>query len=346
MRRRAPSELGILLAPLISLLKQLMLKLHWWLGLLLALYMGSGVTTVQPDEVALILRFGSLQNKGTAQAIHPPGLLWALPKPMDEVLRIKIKKVYQQEIKGLHFTAKQTEGQPLTFLSSSSLDPEKVGYALTGDGNVVHLSFIANYQITDPIAYGLYTAAPEQQIQQAVQSVAVQQIGALSVDSILSDGRQRLVESIAEQSQQRLDEWRVGVTLASLEVVDLVPPYQVKSDFNSVQSAYIEAQTMIQKSEEYKVAQLPLAESGRTKSLQQAKSYAAQILAEAQSGASAFERLLVEYQNSPEVVEERLYREGIERTLRDVGRVQFLPPPQQNRYQNGFRVTLPNQGGK
>ena len=293
-----------------------------------------------------MLRFGALQNKGTAQSVNPPGLLWALPKPMDEVLRIKIKKVYQQEIKGLHFTAQQTEGQPLTFLSSSSLDPERVGYALTGDGNVIHLSFIANYQITDPVAYGLYLADSSRQIQLAVQSVAVQQIGGLSVDSILSDGRQKLVESIAEQSQQRLDEWQVGVTLASLEVVDLVPPYQVKSDFNSVQSAYIEAQTLVQKSEEYNVAQIPLAESEQTKALQEAKSYAAQILAEARAGASAFERLLEEYRKNPSVVEERLYREGIERTLKDVGRVQFLPPPQQNRYQDGFRVTVPNQVGK
>ena len=211
---------------------------------------------------------------------------------------------------------------------------------------MVHLSFVANYQITDPVVYGLSIADPAVQIQQAVQSVAVQQIGALSVDSILSEGRQELVESIAEQSQRRLDEWQVGVTLASLEVVDLVPPYQVKSDFNSVQSAYIESQTTVQKSEEYKIAQLPLAESARTKSLQEAKSYAARILAEAQSGASAFELLLSEYRSNPVVVEERLYREGIERTLKDVGRVQFVPPPQNNRYQDGFRVTIPNQGGK
>ena len=144
MRRRSQSELALLFAPLLALLRFGMTRLHWWLSILGLLYMGSGMTTVQPDEVALVLRFGELRNKGTAQAVHQPGFLFALPKPIDEVRRIKIKKVFQQKIKGLHFTAMQREGQPLTFLSSSSIDPERVGYALTGDGNVVHLSFLAN----------------------------------------------------------------------------------------------------------------------------------------------------------------------------------------------------------
>jgi modulator of FtsH protease HflK len=346
MRRRSQSELVLLFAPWIKIFQVILVRLHWWLGLVGIVYLGSGVTTVQPDEVAIVLRFGKVNSEGTAQAIHQPGLLLAYPKPIDEVVRIKIKKVYQQEIKGLHFTARQNEGQPLTFLSSTSIDPEKVGYALTGDGNVVHLSFVANYQISDPIAFAIQTYDPKKMLQNAIQSAAIQNVASLSVDSILSDGRQELIEDISVQSQQHLDSLGVGITLVSLEVVDLVPPYQVKSDFNAVQSAYIEAQTSIQRAEEYKVSQIPLAESERNKKLQEAKSYAATLLAAAHSDSALFLAILKEYKQNPRVVRERLYKESIERTLKDAGKLQFVPDPVGSRYVEGFRITVDPKGKK
>ena len=99
--------------------------------LLFVLYLGSGITIVQPDEVAVVYRFGQLRNAGTAQAVAQPGMLLALPKPLERVERIPVQKVFEQKVEGLHFRA---VGQ-MTVLSSSTLNPEKVGYALTGDGN-------------------------------------------------------------------------------------------------------------------------------------------------------------------------------------------------------------------
>jgi len=346
MRRRKQSELLLLFSPFLGGIQFGLQRLHWWIGLLFFVYLGSGATTVQPDEVALVLRFGELRNRGTAQAVHQPGFLFALPKPFDEVRRLKVKKVYQQQIKGLHFTAMQGPGQPVTFLSSVSIDPEKVGYALTGDGNVIHLSFVANYQITDPIAYAFQVVDSTEMISYAVQSSAIRKVGSSAVDKILSDGRQDLIDSIEAHSQRRLDELNAGVTLLSLEVVDLAPPYQVKSEFNAVQSADIEAQTAIQEAEEYRVAQRPLAESESNRKLQQARSVALQQIAEAEAEANSFERLMVEYKKNPEVVHSRLYREGIENALKDVGGIQFVPAPQGSRYQEGFRITISAKEGK
>ena len=314
--------------------------LHGWLGLLLLLYLGSGITVIQPDEIALVYRFGALQGKGTAQAVKQPGLLFALPKPIDRVQRIVSQKVIEQEIRGLHFTSNQKEGQPLTFLSSSGIDPEKVGYVLTGDGNVVHISLVLNYQITDPVAYATQFSSLPEALTNIIQSATIREIGALDVDRVLSDGRQALLKTISSRSQAELERLKLGVKIVSLEAIDLVPPYQVKDDFTAVQSADIEKQTTIQKAKEYQTAQVPKAETKRNKDIQSARGYAQKLKSTATGRASVFEQLFLEAKQNPDVVWTRLHREGLEKSLEDVGKLRFIPPPVQGGYQDGFRLNI------
>ena len=314
----------------------------WWLLLLLG-YLGSGLHTIQPDEVGMVLRFGRLVDSGTPQAVHPPGLLWVLPAPFDEVLRVPVQKVNEVDVRGLHVTAFQSEGQPLTFLNSSTLDSEKVGYALTGDGNVVHAFFVARYQISDPVQAVLEHHDVESLLQLAVQRAAVREIGARAVDAVLTDGRQDLLEAIEQGTQAMLQQQNAGIELRGIELSALSPPHQVRADFSAVQSADIDAKTSLQEAEEYRATQLPKARSARNTALQQAKAEAATLRSEARAAAASFEKLLAVNQRDPVVLRERLYREGVERFLSDAGKLKFVPAPSGARYQQGFRLSLPEQ---
>lgn len=335
------SDLSLLLLPLEWALQLIFRFLHWWLGLLFLLYLGSGITIIQPDEVALVYRFGSLQGKGTAQAIKQSGLLFALPKPIDQVQRIATQKVVEQELLGLHFSSGQKEGQPLSFLSSSGIDPEKVGYVLTGDGNVVHISLLLNYQVIDPVVFAIKLEALDEILPNIIQSATIREIGALEVDRVLSDGRQELLKRITNRAQSELDRLSIGVKIVSLEAKDLVPPYQVKDDFTAVQSADIEKQTTIQKAREYQTAELPKAETKKNNDVQAAKGYARTVKAKATAEADVFTQLTLEAQKNPAVVWTRLHREGLDKSLSDVGRIQFIPPPSfKGFYQEGFRINI------
>lgn len=55
--------------------------LRWLLLGLAGIYLCSGITRVEPNEDALIYRFGKLQRD-----VHPPGLCFALPPPIDRVV--------------------------------------------------------------------------------------------------------------------------------------------------------------------------------------------------------------------------------------------------------------------
>ena len=75
-----------------------------------------------------------------------------------------------------------------------------------------------------------------------------------------------------------IERLQLGIRIVSLEMVDLVPPYQIKDEFNAVQTSAIEAQTAIQEAEEYRSAQLPKAQTTYNREVSKASSTATQTL--------------------------------------------------------------------
>lgn len=328
------------LAPLIHALFWWLKYLWLWMLVLLGLYVSSNICMIQPDEVAVVLRYGELQGRGSPQAIHPPGLLWALPKPIDTVIRIPKTRVFEMDIRGLHTTAQQELGKPVSFLARGGLDPEQVGYVLTGDGNILHIQLILRYELREPIAFTFDFDDPEQLMRNVLMGALVEAVGARSVDHVLSKERSAVIAQAVAAAQSELDQLGLGVNLVSLEMVDLVPPYAVKDEFEAVQSAEIDAQTAIQRAREYQATQLPLARTQRAEAISEAKEEATRIQSTAAAETEAFLQLAEEVRLNPRVVYERLYREGLENILSDVGQLRFIPPPSGSTYPSDFRVQV------
>ena len=94
MRRLAPpSEIGQLAEPVARLLDGAWQRMHWWIATMAVLYALSGITVVKPDEVAVVLRWGRLVGDTPALQEHGPGLLFTLPRPIDRVVRVPVKRV-------------------------------------------------------------------------------------------------------------------------------------------------------------------------------------------------------------------------------------------------------------
>ena len=342
MSERPPSfgsEVSALVGPIGLAALWAVERLHWWLGLLVAAYLSSGVTIVQPDEVAITYRFGALVGDARG-AVTAPGLLFALPRPVDRVVRVPVAKVFETELRDLHFTQSEDKVTRYLVTNRASLDPERTGYALTGDQNIVHIAMVARWQIRDPIAYAQSVDDPAALLRAAVLQATVVSMGGASVDGVLSDGRQAVVESITRRAEASLDEWGAGITIVSLELLDLAPPQQVKEAFREVQTAAIEAETRVRSAEEYREVQVPKARTDRQRAIRSAESDALERLQVARSEAEAFVSIAEEHARDPMVVRERLYREGIEVVLREAGKVDFVPPPARGQYL-GSRLTVP-----
>jgi membrane protease subunit HflK len=342
-----PSEIGRLAAPLARLLDGAWQRMHWWVAAMAVLYSLSGITIVKSDEVAVILRWGRLVGATPALQQHGPGLLFAFPRPVDEVVRVQVKHVSEIALITLDYYVVpesekgedgEGEGDEAPVVDDTTLNPLTQGYAVTGDHNIVHVNVVARYRVREPATWAFYGPLDETVLRAEVTAAMVRSLGEMGVDRVLSDGRKDLIAVAAKRAQAGLDRAGSGLEITSLELRRLVPPQALAPDFDAVQSAYIGAETRKKEAQAFAETAIPQAKGMADSGTQNARAEADASLAQARGEAQAFLALEKEYRANPAVVRERLYRDGVERAL-SAGNVRWVPPPTDGAY-HGFRITI------
>ncbi len=324
--------------------------LRWIVLVLVAVYCFSNTTVIKSDEVAIVLRFGKPAGASPAEHIKQPGLLFAFPRPIDNIIRVKIKRIYEMEIQDLRYNAQQLEGEARSLAeldyNTGSIDPEREGYCLTGDSNVVQPFITIKYQITDPVAYSFRQQEPENLLRDVIMASMVRTVGEMSVDDVLTEGKKQLTTAVLTRAQARLDQVNSGIVIQAVELNEIVPPRHVMQDFKNVQNAFIDRETKIKESNSYMEEEIPRAEAEREAMLREADAYAADLLATARGEAGAFREIVTEYKDSPRVVRERLYREAIEGSIGWSGRAAIIPVPAGGKYSDRYdqlRIAIPGE---
>ncbi len=339
-----PSEIGRLAAPVARLLDGAWQRMHWWVATMAVLYLLSGITIVKPDEVAVVLRWGKLLGATPALQAHGPGLLFALPRPVDQVVRVQVKRVSEVSVRTLAAAEPNVDENSGQIVDSSTLDPLTQGYALTGDENIVHVDMMARYRVRDPAEWAFYGPKAEDVLRVEVTAAMVRSLGEMGVDRVLSDGRKTLIATATKRAQAGLDASHSGLEISSLELTRLGPPQALTGEFDAVQSAFIGAETAKKVAQSYAESAIPQAQAEADSAAQAARAQAASDLAEANGSAGAFLALNKEYRADTSVVRERLYRDAIERAIGNAGSVRWIPPPVGGSYK-GVRITLYGGGG-
>jgi membrane protease subunit HflK len=345
MRRLSvPSEIGRLAAPVARVLDGAWQRMHWWVATMALLYLFSGITIVKSDEVAVVLRCGKLTGAIPALQAHGPGLLFAFPRPMDQVVRVQIKRVREIPVKTLMSVPidfDDDDGPPPG--AGTTLNPLREGYALTGDRNIVQMEMVARYRVRDPAEWAFYGPKSEDALRVEVSAAMVRSLGEMGVDRVLSDGRKALIVKATKRAQAGLDASHSGLELSSLELTRLGPPLGLSGDFDAVQSAFIGAETAKKDAQAYAERAIPQAQTEVDSAAQDARAAGASELAAARGSSDAFLALNKEYRANTTVVRERLYRDAVETAISHAGRVRWVPPPLGGSYK-GFRITLSSGG--
>ena len=97
------------------------------MGALLVLWALSGIYTVEPDEKAVVLRFGKVQD------VVDPGLHYHLPSPIEVALVRSVTQVYRDEI-GFRTV---DPGPPARYSKRA-----KESLMLTGDENIIDVEMV------------------------------------------------------------------------------------------------------------------------------------------------------------------------------------------------------------
>ena len=286
----------------------------WLILILVVLICCSGIRVINNYEVGVVLRFGRLVGDTQEEQIKQPGLLLAFPYVIDEVIKVPVGKVQEVSI-----TTHAAAADP------TYADIASTGYLITGDENILHINATFKYRITDPVQYALYNSVPQDTINGVVSGVMASCASSDSVDGLLTDQKEEYAQEVIRQSQVRLDQLDLGVTVIGLEFQSITPPNALKYHFDQVNAAYVEKETKIQEAKQYREKVVPDAKATADTMVTDAQINQSQKLTTANDRVAEFYGLLEEYQRNQDVVQERVFREKVTAILNKMGGKLVLP---------------------
>ncbi len=237
--------------------------------LLVILFAFSGVFRVQPDEEALVLQFGQIRGEGEGRILGP-GLHFAFPEPISEVIRIPVQRVLTQPVELFwYFETEQEKLSRTPMPATGPLNPLTDGYSLTRndqltglagtDYNIVHSRWSITYRVRSPIAFfeSVYIRSrnPGEDFLDAAAETVNPLLNSLAANAITStmvrysiDDAVRSVTGIAADVQttlqRKLDEIGSGLVIDAVRADRIVWPRQVDEAFQASNRARQESAQM------------------------------------------------------------------------------------------------------
>jgi membrane protease subunit HflK len=248
--------------------------LPYAIGLLLLAYLATGLYQVEAGELAVVRRFGKVHHQAS------PGLNIGLPWPFDKVDRVRVQQ--QQLVVGF-----EESDLPVA-------DVAPPGQLLTGDNNLVNVQATVIYTV-DPqqvVDYVLNRDRVAPLLARATESALASVFAEQRINDVLygrSRGGRGEAPSLEPEVQRRvaklLEPYRLGVSIAVVNLAPPKPPAEVAEDFakasleetkraTAIAQARVEAASAISKEKQAYAVTVGQARSNKQQHIAQAKSKA------------------------------------------------------------------------
>ncbi|UVI39604.1 protease modulator HflK [Qipengyuania spongiae] len=242
---------------------------------------------VQPREQGLVTWFGSKYSHTMS-----PGTNFTLPWPIQSV-----------------------DVQDVSEIRTETIGNDGENLILTGDQNLVDLSYIVRWNVKDLVQYRFELADPQDTLREVGEAAMRAAVAETELDRVLSgEGREQVESRVRTRMQEILDAYGAGIAVQGVEIARTEAPQQVIEAFNDVLAA----------------------RQDRERNLNEARRYEQQLLAAAQGAAAEFNEIYEQYRLAPEVTRRRLYYETMESVLANTdktiveaeGVTPYLPLPE------------------
>lgn len=196
--------------------------------LLIIAFLLSGLTRVDENEEAMVLRFGR-----PTSGVQQPGLLVALPYPIDETIRLPVKELMTRR-SDMHWPASDRTPQ--------GLDPMRDGALLTGDRGLVHVKWTMTYRIKD-IEQFVRTVADsnvgqderiESLLDNLLANAAVLEATGTAAIDIYPRSPEALAKRVRARLNRSLDSLGSGLEVVALDIADSTVPGPARQAFLNV----------------------------------------------------------------------------------------------------------------
>jgi modulator of FtsH protease HflK len=215
---------------------------------------------------------GVVSTLGSYSRTVGPGFNITLPFPIQTMTKVPARRA-------------QTENIP---------EGNAQNFVLTGDANIINLTYSVRWTIKDPEQYLYQLDDPRATIRDAAESAMRATIANFQLETAITSGKSDIEDQVKTRLQAILDGYRSGIRIEGVAVRDAVAPTEVAAAFERVNVARQRSQTYIN----------------------QARAYRAEIVQRAEGEAQAFDALYEQYRQSPGVTRRRIYYETMERVLR------------------------------
>jgi modulator of FtsH protease HflK len=250
------------------------MQLGSWLvlGLVSAWLLSSSVHYLGADERALVTTLG--RHAGTIG----PGVNFTMPWPIQAVDRQAVGK-------------ETTTALP---------DKETESLMPTRDGELVNLSFVVRWRVSDLRAYRYNLPEGEAALRRLADAQMRATVAEFDYAEIAGGKRQaELQQRVSGRMQRVLDGWKSGIVLSAVEVTRTSHPAKLNDTFE----------------------QIAKATAGARKNREDAIAWREQHLEQARAEARDFQLIYGEYKLAPEVTRQRLYYETMARVLKNNDKV-------------------------
>ncbi|SAK71440.1 ftsH protease activity modulator HflK [Caballeronia arationis] len=255
-------------------------------GVLIAIYLGSGVFVVQDGHVGVVSQFGKF--KATAdQGIH-----WRLPYPFQSHEIVNTAQIRSVEV-----------GRNNALTQSNVRDAS----LLTQDADIVDVRFAVQYQIKSPTDYLFRNLDPDQSVMQAGQAAIREIAGAEPTDNLLYNDREALRARLIDTIQRSLDAYKTGLQVTGVTLQSVQVPSQVQAAFEEAAKVRQDNERARDTARAYANQLLPRAKSDAARSIDEATAYSNRVVAQAQGDAERYKQVYSEYSKAPAVVRQRMY---------------------------------------
>jgi regulator of protease activity HflC (stomatin/prohibitin superfamily) len=212
---------------------------------LVALYLISGLQSINEGERGIAVRFGKIVKPNLE-----PGFQWSWPYPIGEIVRVgegsvelPIGTSFMPNLPGDksigNVEEKAMEADIRVFSSSRQLNPVRDGSNLTADLNIAHTQWRVYYRRSNHAEF-VANILPRQEdaiVRVAVERGVVQSIATIDIDDLIKSSNESVSSRVRGIAQKTLDNLDSGITIDRVVLARKSPPMSLMNQFSNVQSA-------------------------------------------------------------------------------------------------------------
>jgi membrane protease subunit HflK len=265
---------------------------------LFVLWVLSGLYLVNPDQQAVETMFG----KVVAPRVLP-GLHFSWPWPIESVTKLKVQQLQRLVVGGDLPDSVLGRSQPLA------------SQFISGDQNIINMRVVVQYSVGVPADYLFQTQDVAKSVGAAVEAELARRIAHRTVDAVLTTEKAAIQEEVRAAAQKRINDFRSGVQLSTINIESVTPPPEAADSFRDVASARADAERVVNEAQGYANDLIPKSRGEAQQMLEAAAAYKERKVNEATGDAARFTQVAAEYDKAAQVTGQRLYLETMEQIL-------------------------------